>query len=150
MEVIHSTNIVFTSNGVRRNGDNKPSCYRKQPSPTEGKATKPPRASPKTVTTKSQVSEATPLPQVMSNSVTDDSPLVNSSPLFKPSTRAPDPFGGGPVLETPLSWKKRESPADSGIDLSPISVSPSKINPKVSYLTKKNISFPGNIFGSVN
>ena len=124
MEVVHSTNIVFNSTG-RKNGDEP--RYRKPPSPTDGRATKVSKSTSKTQQTESTM-------RMFPNSITDDASLPTSSPLFKPSNKNSDPFGGGPVLETPLSWKKRESPADSGIDLSPISVSPSKINPKVSII----------------
>lgn len=141
MEVIHSTNIVFSTAGVRRNGDDKTSRYRRPASPAEAKVTKPSKASPKPLMNGNNGAKHSPpegqtRPQVLPSSVTDDVSVTTNSPLFKPSNRAPDIFGGGPVLETPLSWKKRESPADSGIDLTPISVSPSKINPKVSYQTK--------------
>lgn len=132
MEVIHSTNIVFSS-AVKPNTDGKAPKYRKPPSPIEPKVTNSPKPVGKSPlnATKTTNGEVTIRSQNFPASVTDNVPMATSSPLFKPSNRAPDVFGGGAVLDTPLSWKKRESPADSGIELSPISVSPPKVNPKV-------------------
>lgn len=137
MEVIHSTNIVFNHNGAKGQSDEKKNRYRKPPSPVEGKETKVLKNATKTVLpangTKPQEEENVVRQQVFPPSVGDEVSVATNSPLFKPSNKGPDVFGVSHLIDTPLSWKKRESPADSGIELSPISISPPKLNPKVSY-----------------
>lgn len=116
MEVIHSTNITFNANEIRANsnenvGNRK--LPRKTQSPVELKESIVNKAP-----YKSNVANTSPIKGQLDGS----SPRQDDSPLFKRVQS----------LETPLSWRKRESPADSGIELSPISFSTPRLNPKVS------------------
>ena len=135
MEVIRANNIVFNTTGKSDNatGNQKHGPYKLTKSPiahgSQG--------------SRNAASE-TPKPE--------DAHGTDQEPKLHPHTLQPidggmkvtigslqdgqvvsgaKPFGR-PILETPLSWKKRESPADSGIEMTPMSMSPLKTNPKVS------------------
>ncbi|XP_060579105.1 uncharacterized protein LOC132736071 isoform X3 [Ruditapes philippinarum] len=128
MEIIHSTNITFNGNSNENVGAKKGTVPRKTRSPVESKS---PDASPIKSNISSPVKELhgdfpsrASRPPAVANI---DSPRHEESPLFKRVHDIPKYQAN----ETPTSWKKRESPADSGIELSPISISPPKINPKL-------------------
>jgi hypothetical protein len=130
MEIIHSTNITFNGNSNENVGAKKGTVPRKTRSPVESKS---PDASPIKSNISSPVKELhgdfpsrASRPPAVANI---DSPRHEESPLFKRVHDIPKYQAN----ETPTSWKKRESPADSGIELSPISISPPKINPKVTF-----------------
>ncbi|KAL4232615.1 hypothetical protein ACF0H5_007305 [Mactra antiquata] len=143
MEVIRSTNIVFNtkdphgsnvgnSKSLYKNNATKPGPSQNGNSPRKAAASESPiksvQPSPMGITDSpkfiSPAKVGAPMPTV-------ESPRVEESPLFKRTHDLP----GHPVLDTPTSWKKRESPADSGIEMTPISISPTKVtNPKVMFI----------------
>ncbi|XP_053397861.1 uncharacterized protein LOC123552387 isoform X3 [Mercenaria mercenaria] len=133
MEIISSTNITFNGNNVKRNSSENVGAkkmFRKTRSPVESKA-----SNATTTPVKSNVSSPVkefqtdgPLRASRLGAVTNiDSPRNEDSPLFK---RVHDPSRPH-AMETPMSLRKWDSPADSGIELSPVSISPPKINPKL-------------------
>ncbi|XP_052237272.1 uncharacterized protein LOC127848680 isoform X6 [Dreissena polymorpha] len=125
--IIRPNNIVFNNSGF---GDsNKTGMYKKKSdSPTEDQQPKPAKSPSK----RPEVWASPPKPQgspvwgqvlpALQGSSPETPTVGNSSPVGKM---------GAAMLETPLSWKKRESPADSGIEMTPISMSPLKVNPKI-------------------
>ena len=146
MEVIHSTNIVFDNQNGRESNEatetfkmSKP--FRKMKSPKGSRLPKP---------SKSPWAGITGLTPIKGQQ--NDSPVRSSGFSILPPTPA---FESPKLSETPLKRlestafvieespspvkeRKRMSPADSGIELpklltldSPLSVAPSRINPKV-------------------
>lgn len=134
MEIIHSTNITFNGSEANRTSNETVGAKkgaRKTQSPVDSKS---PNPSPIKSNISSPVKELHgdfPSRASRPPAVTNiESPRHEDSPLFK---RVHDMSKSS--NETPTSWKKRESPADSGIGLSPISISPPKLNPKVNIMS---------------
>lgn len=155
MEVMHSTNIVFNTKQSRNTttGNGK-GLYKKSRSPAESKTVNITKQGPGTNGGSTSPKRAESLESQMKSiqdspiCLTDtpkfysptkvgvplptmDAPRVEESPLFRRIHDLP----GHPVLDTPLSWKNKDSPSDSGIEMTPVSVSPSKVNPKVTMYT---------------
>ena len=150
MEVIHSTNIVFNSQGKNGRESNdeietfkmsKP--FRKMKSPQGSKLPKPSKSpwdglnaitpiKGHPIDSPTKFSALAVLPPTPAF----ESPKLNDSPLKEMESSACGMYD----LPSPVKDRKRISPADSGSNIglpkvftldSPLSVSPSKINPKV-------------------
>lgn len=148
MEIIHSTNIVFDSQNGRESSNeametfrmNKP--FRKMKSPKGSRLPKPSR-SPFAGNGGLAPIKGQPLESPVRSSAFS---VLPPTPTFESPKQSESPLkGGGSYVAThesmsPVKDRKRTSPADSGVELprvltldSYFSVSPSKINPKVSY-----------------
>ncbi|XP_052810935.1 uncharacterized protein LOC128238745 isoform X14 [Mya arenaria] len=134
MEVIRANNIIFNKSGSSNAGTlkaEKHALYKLSKTPVDQGAQKdihmpypaktPGAGSPKLQPLDNAVrAHVGPILGAGQSDMNDGGKMLQMRDTF-----------GMPVLETPLSWKKRESPADSGIEMTPVSMSPPKVNPKI-------------------
>lgn len=149
MEVIHSTNIVFNNQNGRESNDeigtfkvSKP--FRKMKSPKGSRLPKPSKSPWEGLTGLTPIKGQTVDSPVKSTGLsglpltpTFESPKFSETPLKGIESSAMGMYES----PSPVKERRRVSPVDSGIELpkvlaldSPLSVSPSKINPKVSFI----------------